>query len=259
MQVVDSLVARALNVHYKRGESLWAPGSFSAIPLTDLPTLLGKLVYLWANAVAAGLVTRPEDWPGVWTAPEDMGTRVIPAERPRFFFRSEDDDEPDEGEPETARDRARRRAGKRPLLPQRVELPITLPPLLGELLSQDQAHEVARELLEQQIKKIARERAERGLLRVLGPSTVINQSPFDTPYGSVIPDGSLNPRVACRDRWRRVQLISQTVEFWQEHRAAFVAFREGDREVLFPAGSYNAHVLMGARVRALSPPVAPAT
>ncbi|MGE3465228.1 MAG: hypothetical protein AB7I04_25305 [Pseudomonadales bacterium] len=94
---------------------------------------------------------------------------------------------------------------------------------------------------------------------MLGPSQVINQSPFDTPHGSVIPDGSLNPRVACRDRWRRMQLISQTVEFWQEHRAAFVAFREGDRQILFPTGSYNARALLGARVRAHSPPAALAT
>lgn len=58
MQLLDGLVARALNVHYKRGESFWAPGSYSAIPLPDLPTLLDKLVY----TIPPWTENRPEAW-----------------------------------------------------------------------------------------------------------------------------------------------------------------------------------------------------
>ncbi len=40
-----SLVARALNCHYRRGENFWSPGSYSAVTLEDEDAVLDKIVY----------------------------------------------------------------------------------------------------------------------------------------------------------------------------------------------------------------------
>lgn len=249
MQLMNVLIARALNFHYGRSESFWAPGSYSAIPLTDTETLLDKLSYMFTNAVGAGLVARPEQWPGVHTLPEDMGTLVLEVERPGFFFRNRGADESGEEKAETARARARRRAGSRDPLPERVELRFTLPPLLREGMTLAQAQALARSALEAYMERILEERRARRERRFLGAKAVLAQSPFDTPWGSAVPDGSLNPRIACRDRWRRQALTADLVQFYEEHRKARQAFQQGKHRVLFPAGTWYARVMLGARVR----------
>src|SRR5512133_2717453 len=49
---------------------------------------LGSLVARAANAVAAGLVRRGGDWPGLWTGPEQLCAAVLSAHRPSTFFRN---------------------------------------------------------------------------------------------------------------------------------------------------------------------------
>jgi len=53
-QLLDSLVARALNALHGRWESFWAPGSYSAVTLATPEDVLAKTGYVVANP--AGLV-----------------------------------------------------------------------------------------------------------------------------------------------------------------------------------------------------------
>lgn len=253
MQLFHSLVAKALNLHYLRAESFWAPGSYSSVEITDEATLIDKLCYTWANPVRAGLVREPAEWPGEITSPEDMGSRVIEARRPSFFFRRQADER--DSEADTARARAQRRARRRDVLPERIQLRLTVPQLLRET-DPGQLRADLRRILAERLREIHQSRRDLRL-GYLGATAVMAQCKFATPWGSVIPDGSLNPRLACRGH-RRGGEIEGLVAFWEEHRAAFEAFRAGKRRVLFPPGSYNARVLMGARVRATSPPPAQA-
>ena len=88
-----SLVARALNAHYGRGENLWRPGSYDNAEITDCETLEEQLLYTWTNPVKDGLVARPEDWPGVRFLPEDLGrTFVVPRPAAAFFGGMRPDD-----------------------------------------------------------------------------------------------------------------------------------------------------------------------
>jgi len=85
-QYWHSLVARALNAHYGRGEAFWCPGSYGSCELHGgRMTLEEQLLYIWTNAVADGLVERPELWPGVCFLPEDFG-RTITVTRPEGAF-----------------------------------------------------------------------------------------------------------------------------------------------------------------------------
>ncbi len=69
MQYLDSLVARAVNASLGRFEGFWATdGSYSAVEPLDPSHIVAKTAYVLANPVAAGLVRRRADWPGLWTA-----------------------------------------------------------------------------------------------------------------------------------------------------------------------------------------------
>ena len=86
-QFLDSLVARALNAFHGRWEYFWAPGSYSAVRLETPEDLLDKVVYTLANPVAAGLVPRGKQWPGVWSDPSQIGKGSEVVERPELFFK----------------------------------------------------------------------------------------------------------------------------------------------------------------------------
>ncbi len=70
---LDALVARAVNCALGRWEALWERDSYSAVRLETPDAVLEKMVYVLANPVAAGLVRRGGDWPGLWSDPKLIG------------------------------------------------------------------------------------------------------------------------------------------------------------------------------------------
>ena len=77
----------ALNASLGRWEAFWAPSSYSAVTLLESSDIVDKTAYVLANPVAAGLVRSGRDWPGLWSAPEQIGADPIRIERPTIFFR----------------------------------------------------------------------------------------------------------------------------------------------------------------------------
>jgi putative transposase len=53
----------------------------------------------------------------------------------------------------------------------------------------------------------------------------------------------LNPRVAARDKWKRIEALSRLKEFLSAYRAAWTERRRGMQGVIFPAGTYLLRVL----------------
>jgi putative transposase len=249
MSHFGSLSARALNVHHKRGECLWTPGSYSQVTLADREAVLHQIEYMIANPVAGGLVEAPEAWPGLVSTPGDLCERELVARRPTFFFRQDkDDDEEDQ----RASSRARRRYPARQLQPEEVRLKLSRPPELEDL-TDDGVRALVTERVAARVAEIHSTRLDQGRVCYLGADAVRLQRPTDTP-GSSMPSFELNPRLACRDRWRRVELLQDLVEFWKAHREASVRFRAGERNVVFPAGTYGYVVKFGARSRPGVPP-----
>jgi putative transposase len=240
-----SLVARALNVHYRRGESFWAPGSFSAVTLADDAAVLDKIVYMITNPVAAGLVDRVEDWPGLVSLPGDLCRRELVAKKPDFFFRraTGQDDSADEN----AAKKARRHVNEREVLPVEVRLKLSRPPGFEDL-SDDQIRELVARRVVERVQEIQRERRAKGNTAALGVKAIRQQRWTDDP-GSTRPKFRLNPRLACKDKWRRASLCNELKTFWREHKEASVRFRSGERRVLFPFGSYGYPTNFRARCR----------
>ena len=50
--------------------------------------------------------------------------------------------------------------------------------------------------------------------------------------------GNLNPRVAAKNKWQRIEALGRMKEFLRAYAEALVSFLEGKREVVFPAGTY---------------------
>ena len=219
MQYLDSLVARAVNASLGRFEAFWATdGSYSAVEPLDLSDVVAKTAYVLANPVAAGLVRRGTEWPGLWTAPEQIGSAKLVARRPKIFFNLKSH------------------------LPESVELELTTPPGF------ESAAEF-RSLLSDALREIE-ERHQRDLVsegrRFLGAARVLAQNPFARPPAGE-PRFGLKPRIAARDKWKRIEGILRLRSFLRDYRQAWIERRAGAGNVRFPAGTYLLRILHGVQ------------
>ncbi len=212
-QFLDALIARALNASLGRWESFWAPNSYSAVSLTSAADILDKAAYVLANPVAAGLVRSGSLWPGLWSAPELIGGPANEARRPRQFF-----------DPKGA-------------MPDTAVLELMVPP----------GFESAEAFRTQLVEALARRedeatRAHGG--RFIGIARVLAQKPSGRPVSGE-QRRALNPRVAARDKWKRIEALGRLKEFLIAYRAAWTARRAGELSAVFPVGTYLLRVMHG--------------
>lgn len=215
-QYFSSLVARSCNAIRGRGESFWAPGSYSAVSLLDEASVLDKTAYTLANPVCAGLVRRGADWPGLWSSPEAIGGAPITVQRPRTFFRAEGG------------------------MPAEAALRLVPPPTVS---SADEF----RCALTGEVERREAEAAERlasARRDVEGADRVLAQDPFSRPVTEE-ERRRLKPRIACRDRQRRVDAIAKLKAFWRAYREVWNDYASGVRSVVFPLGTYWMSVTHG--------------
>jgi REP element-mobilizing transposase RayT len=206
---LDGLVARAMNCALGRWESFWDPDSYSAVRLETPADILEKMVYVLANPIAAGLVRLGSEWPGLWSSPELIGSDPIDARRPKEFFRK---DGP---------------------TPASATLQLRRPPgfdddaALAETLRERLAHAEQR----------AASDLERDGRVALGCVRVLAQRPDARPAPGE-PRRGLSPRIACRNKWRRIEALLRMKEFGSAYRKALDAWRGGTRNVTFPHGTW---------------------
>jgi putative transposase len=220
-QYLDSLVARALNASLGRWESFWAPSSYSAVALVSLADVLDKAAYVLANPVAAGLVRRGREWPGLWSDPAMIGGSPVEVKRPAMFFRPK---------------------GK---MPEAVELELTPPPGFSS------AEEFRDRLSAELSRREEQAGVELGSDMVLGEGRILAQNPHARP-ATEESRRNLNPRIAALDKWKRIEALSRLTEFVDSYRAAWTKLKSGVRDVLFPAGTYWLRVAHG--VPCVAPP-----
>jgi REP element-mobilizing transposase RayT len=216
-QFLDGLVARALNASLGRWEAFWAPDTYSAVRLVSPADILDKAAYVLANPVEAGLVGSGSAWPGLWSPPDRVGGEPFVVERPKHFF------DPAGG------------------LSERITLQLTPPP--GFASAEQFQGELERALSRREADARSR-RAGRG--GFLGVARVLRQKPFARP-SSGEPRRDLNPRIASRDKWKRIEALGRLVDFLKAYRAAWLALRAGATDVLFPHGTYLLRVLHDVR------------
>jgi hypothetical protein len=179
------------------------------VALLSTEDVLSKIAYVLANPTTAGLVRRGSEWPGLWSAPAQIGAGPVLVTRPDHFFRVNGP------------------------MPEAAPLELVCPPGFASLedLRRQLVALVAR--LEDQA---ARELASEGRSFV-GARRILAQKPGARP-ASGEPRRGLNPRLACRDKWKRIEAILRLKSFLTDYRIAWSAFTRGLRDTIFPFGTY---------------------
>jgi REP element-mobilizing transposase RayT len=205
---LHKLLARSQNALRGRWENFWASGQTSVVRLVDPEDVLARLVYVATNPVKDDLVERVHHWPGINGYRALITGKVLRATRPRHFFR-----------------------GDGPL-PEVVEASLCIPPELGD------ADAFLARLEEQVIafEQQAKQRRERAQRMVLGRRGVLRQSWRAAPT-TLEPRRTLNPRVAARNMWSRIEALVGFKVFVRRYQAARAAWLDG-LPAEFPVGTY---------------------
>lgn len=223
MQLLDCRLANALKVlrRLHRGV-VWAPGELSIIELETTTAIVEQIAYAIVNPVKSGLVFASGDWPGVTATVAQLGNLVLTALRPAFYFVAL-------------------------AWPAIASVRFTLPTALLEL-----GEDWARAWLE---AEVARQEAEaRALVRargwsVAGKIAVQHVSPYKraTSWEEL---GKLSPHIAAGhgEADARKAAVARLCTFRADYREAMARWVAGDRDVVFPAGTYWMRVHHGAKV-----------
>jgi hypothetical protein len=193
-------------------EPLFAGEQTSVVELVDPEDAFSKQIYSLTNPNKDHLVERAIDWPGASSLEAQLHDKVITVRRPSWFFD---------------------RDGK---MPKQVTLRFTRPPGF-EQLSQAQWIAKLKEGIAAAEAAAACERAASGK-RVLGVKAIKRQSAFDSPK-SHAPRRELNPRVAARNKWRRIEALRRNKQWLAAYRDAMRRYNAGDRDAPFPFGTYK--------------------
>ncbi len=211
MACLNRLVGKCVNASLGRFESLWSSDPYSAVKLESEEDIWDKLLYVLSNPTAAGLVPTLSQWPGAHSDPRGYGSASFVVRRPEVYFRSDG------------------------LMPETMKLELTVPEPFAHLSAKQFGTRLAKALAARE-SELAAVFESRGRT-FLGREAVLRQSPFDVPNSESDRMG-LNPRVACRDKWRRVEALGRLKEFLDAYREAWLAFKDGVKDVVFPAGTY---------------------
>jgi len=214
-QCLHSTIARAMNVFRERSGAFWEATQYGRVELLDEGTVLDKMVYVAANPVAAGLVALGHEWPGIRLLPDESGSRVIRATKPKFYFRKDDG------------------------LPDVVEFEIVRPRVHEELDNSEFASRLDAECEHRELELRCDARDEGRSF--LGAARVKAQDPFATPK-TRDPVGGTTPRFASRNP----NLLRRAKEDYKSWVACYCdaleRFNGLEREAEFPRGTWKMRV-----------------
>ena len=204
------LIAKHQNALRGRWEAMWAPEQTSAVELVQPQDVFDKMVYAFVNPVVDHLVEKAHHWPGVSSLGATLADKPLSANRPRAFFRPDGD------------------------MPPTVSVPLFLPP---DLIPDSRAAFIARleECIAAAEQSAAAERKDSGR-GIVGRAVVRAQHWSDSPR-SKEPRHILDPRVACKNTWRRIEALARNKVWLEAYRRAREAFVAGTATV-FPIGTF---------------------
>jgi len=211
LEYFHKLFAKCQNSLRRRWENFWSNEQTSVVRLVRAEDVLSKLVYSVCNPVEAALVEHALCWPGVSSLRPVLEGRPLMAKRPAHFFREEGS------------------------MPEVATLTFVRPQEFAGLSERAWTSLIAARVKERE-KKFRLERAESGK-RVLGWREVLKQRWSSRPKPAER-SRKLSPRVASKNKWRRIEALLENKRFLQAYRDARVALQAGIRTVLFPRGTY---------------------
>jgi hypothetical protein len=209
-------------------QKFWSAQDSEAVEIGDLETLVECVAYTLANPTKDFIVERPEDWIGVMTPVDSLGSGVGRIyQRPRRFF-----------DPEGMTSEAVMLASDYPW-----ELNERMP--LADFKRRVKAR-VEAIVAEAQAEVAAGRREFSGLEKAKKLS--VWHSANIAPGGEVGRRAKPRKRVAAAAREGRLKaMLDALLAFRAAHRKAWEAFSRGLHSVVFPAGSWFAWRFYGAK------------
>ena len=205
------LFAKCQNALRGRWENFWSSEQTSVVRLVEPTDVIEKMVYALTNPVKDGLVDKAHHWPGVSALASILHGKPLVATRPNHFFREEG------------------------LMPEAVTLSFARPRGYEHVSPADFAALVTHRI--RQVEESVAGDRQRAGWQVLGRRAVLGQRWSDRPGGRE-PRRGLNPRVAARSKWSRIEALLRNRRFRDAYIAARSHFIDGVRDVIFPAGTY---------------------
>jgi putative transposase len=205
------LLAKCMNSLRGRWENFWSSEQTSVVRLVDPADVVEKMVYALTNPCKDDLVAKVSDWPGVNSFQAIIDGQTITATRPDHFFRV---DGP---------------------MPATVTMKFSRPKELEDMC-QKEFTDMLRARVEA-VETEAEERRRATGARVVGCRAILKQAWWESPC-SHEPRRELNPRVAAKNKWSRLEALQRNKEFVYGYRRVYSAYRKGAKDVLFPAGTF---------------------
>jgi REP element-mobilizing transposase RayT len=216
------LCAKALNALQSQWENLWAAEPCNVVRLATAEDIEDKIAYVVANPVAAGLVRKPTEWPGInlW------GDKKLRVSRPTSYF------------------------GERGVCPKELSLHIESSPV-GTESAVEWRTRVRRTIA-------AKAQAAREAVAAKGRSflgrTAVRASSFLQRAKSEENHFDTIPTFAAVAREVRRALSALERGFRATYRRALKQWRSGERTVVFPRGTWAMGIFHSALVESHSPP-----
>jgi REP element-mobilizing transposase RayT len=220
------MMAKAMNARWGRAENFWSSEETCVTRLVTNHDILEKLVYVLCNPVAADLVDRVQDWPGL-SSLAYMGKKETKHHRPKFYFRNADDSP----------------------MPKIVTLRAKVPSRITKHESAASFWDRVRKAVRER-EATLRERRMKEKRRVMGRKAVLRTPHTEAPKTEAV-RGKLRPHIACKDKERRLLELEALKEFRAAYAAARVRLAAADRRATFPYGTYR---LLALGVRCAPPP-----
>jgi hypothetical protein len=183
----------------------------------DSETFITWASYTLANPVSAGLVESHHEWPGLVSK---TLTQKIAVKRPDWYFDAKTD------------------------FPAELELELTPPPLMAQT-----SVENLQLQLDAAVENRIRIKKEEMLLKkedFAGREKVLEALPT---MKATSPEriGARIPLVAIEDREKRIAWFKEWREWGRNYREAWMAWKSGQSDAVFPAGTWHVHVHLGAK------------
>jgi putative transposase len=205
------LFAKCQNALRGRWENFWSSEQTSVVRLVDPNDVVEKMLYALTNPVKDGMVEQSHHWPGVNSLGSLLHGTTFTATRPKHFFREEGS------------------------MPASVTLRFARVGGFDHLSDEEFAAWVLERI--RQREETAKAERKRSGGSIVGRKAILKQRWSDRPSNDEARRG-LNPRVAARSRWSRVEALLRNQAFRDAYAAARASFAAGMRDVLFPAGTY---------------------
>jgi len=215
---LNSAVARALNYAHKARENVFSterPCFVRSVgdPEEIFSSIADRCVYTLVNPVAAGLVRRAKNWPGATSWAMEYG-RPIVVKRPDLKF-----------------------YGKKREV--ELELVLTRPSGFDASMSDAEVRAEIRARVRAEELRILEEHRKEGR-GFVGEAAVRAQSRLhrpSTPHGKRVK--AVKPTVSARSKWAAIAAKQQVRAFRKRYREALRRWNAGERDVVFPFGTWR--------------------